>query len=214
MNNSATYEQALALLSEKRFVEAYPLFKQCIGDSGLNQSDVLFNCGWCLENIGNSQKKALYYYQSCYESATVGELKLNAGFRYSWVLMEEKNYPQAQHLLSKILAETKLSLTKSLVLRHAVFWFAVCLELDSRFLEAIDFYRKLETVNDQNLELEAQYRKIVCLNQVGNLEAALQSADEFLHLPSFSGDEGLRQSELIRLVKDEKCQIERALAEA
>jgi hypothetical protein len=64
------------------------------------------------------------------------------------------------------------------------------------------------------LALEAQFRKIICLNQIGNLEAALQSIDAFLNSPTLSGDDELRQSELIRLVVDEKSQIQRALTEA
>ncbi len=214
MNNLTLYEQAVALLNENRFSDAFPLFKQCIGIDEASQPDVLFNCGWCLENIGNSQKQALNYYLFSYTAAQRDELKFHAGFRYSWLLIEEKKYPKAQAFLSKILAETKLSVAESLILRHAVYWFAFCLELESRFLDAIDYYRKVEAFNGEGLALEAQFRKIICLNQVGNLEAALQGIDAFLNSPTLSGDEGLRQSELIRLVVDEKSQIQRALTEA
>jgi tetratricopeptide (TPR) repeat protein len=214
MNNLTSYQQAVALLNENRFSDAFSLFKQCIGINGISQPDVLFNCGWCLENMGNSRKQALSYYLSSYRSAQRDELKFHAGFRYSWLLIEEKKYPKAQAFLSKILAETKLSVAESLVLRHAVYWFAFCLELEGRFLDAIDYYRKVEKFNGEGLALEAQFRKIICLNQVGNLEAALQGIDAFLHSPTLSGDAGFRQSELIRLVVDQKFQIERALTEA
>ena len=214
MNNLTWYEQAVALLNENRFSDAFPLFKQCIGIDGISQPDVLFNCGWCLENTGNSRKQALNYYLSSYTAAQRDELKFHAGFRYSWLLIEEKKYSKAQAFLSKILAETKLSVAKSLILRHAVYWFAFCLELEGRFLDAIDYYSQVETVNGEGLALEAQFRKISCLNQVGNLEAALQGIDAFLNAPTLSDDEGLRQSELIRLLIDEKSQIERALTEA
>jgi tetratricopeptide (TPR) repeat protein len=214
MDNFVAYEKALALLSENRFAEAYSLFRQCVGIDGISQADLLFNCGWCLENIGNSRKQTSSYYLSSYTSAQRDELKLHAGFRYSWVLIEEKKYSEAQSFLSKILAETKLALTESPMLRNVAYWFAVCLELEGRYLDAIDNYHKVESFNGEGLALEAQYRKIICLNQVGKLEAALQSADEFLSLPSLSGDEGLRQSELIRIVAHEKSQIERAFAEA
>lgn len=214
MNNLILYEQAVAFLNENRFSDAFSLFKQCIGIDGISQPDVLFNCGWCLENMGNSRKQALSYYLSSYSSAQHDELKFHAGFRYCWILIEEKKYSKAQTFLSSILTETKLCLAESLVLRHAVYWYAFCLELDSRFLDAIDYYRKVETFNGEGLALEAQFRKIICLNQIGNLEAALQSIDEFLNLPTLSGDDELRQSELIRLVVDEKSQIQRALTEA
>jgi tetratricopeptide (TPR) repeat protein len=214
MNNLTLYEQAIVLLNENRFSDAFPLFKQCIGIDGISQPDVLFNCGWCLENSGNSRKQALNYYLSSHTSAQRDELKFHAGFRYSWLLIEEKKYAKAQVFLSKILAETKLSVAEFLILRHAVYWFAFCLELDGRFLDAIDYYRKVEIFNGEGLALEAQFRKIICLNQVGNLEAALQGIDAFLNSPTLSGDDRLRQSELIRLVVDEKSQIERALTEA
>jgi tetratricopeptide (TPR) repeat protein len=214
MNNLILYEQAVALLNENRFSDAFLLFKQCIGIDEISQPDVLFNCGWCLENMGNSRKQALSYYLSSHRSAQRDELKFHAGFRYSWLLIEEKKYPKAQVFLSTILAETKLSVAQSLLLRHAVYWYAFCLELDGRFLDAIDYYRKVEIFNGEGLALEAQFRKIICLNQVGNLEVALQGIDTFLNSPTLSGDEGLRQSELIRLVVDEKSQIELALTEA
>ncbi|MCX7066423.1 MAG: hypothetical protein NTW85_01805 [Methylococcales bacterium] len=214
MSDLTLYEQAVAFLNEKRFSEAFPLLKQCISIDGISQPDVLFNCGWCLENTENSRKQALDYYLSSYSSAQRDELKFHAGFRYSWILIEEKEYSNAQAFLSNILAETKLCLADSLILRHAVYWFAFCLELECRFLDAIDYYRKVEIVNGEGLALEAQFRKIICLNQVGNLEAALQSIDAFLNAPTLSGDDRLRQSELIRLVVDEKSQIERALTEA
>jgi tetratricopeptide (TPR) repeat protein len=214
MSNLTWYEQAVALLNENRFSDAFPLFKQCIGINGISQPDVLFNCGWCLENIGNSREQALAYYLSSYNSAQIDEHKFHAGFRYSWLLIEEKEYAKAQAFLSKILAETQLCLTESLILRHAIYWFAFCLELDNRFLDAIDYYHKVEAFNGEGLALEAQFRKIVCLNQIGHLEAALQSIEVFLNSPTLLGHDGLRQAELTRLVVEEKSQIERALAEA
>jgi tetratricopeptide (TPR) repeat protein len=214
MDNLTLYEQAVVFLNENRFSEAFSLFKQSIDIDTVNQSDALFNCGWCLENLGNSRKQALDYYLSSYDSAQRDELKFHAGFRYSWILIEEKSYSKAQEFLSKILAETRLSFMESLILRHAVYWFAFCLELDCRFLDAIEQYCKVETFNGEGLALEAQFRKIICLNQVGNLEAALQSIEVFLNSPTLSGDDGIRQSVLTRLVEEEKSQIERALTEA
>jgi tetratricopeptide (TPR) repeat protein len=214
MSDLTLYAQAVEFLNENRFSEAFPLFKHCVGIDGISQSDVLFNCAWCLENTGNSEKQALAYYLSSYRSAQRDELKFHAGFRYAWLLIEEKEYAKAQMFLSTILAETKLSLTESLILRHAVYWFAFCLELECRFLDAIEYYRKVAIFNGEGLALEAQFRKIICLNQVGNLEAALQSIDEFLNYPILSGNDRLRQAELIRLVVDEKSQIERAFTEA
>ena len=214
MDNLTLYEQAVAFLNENRFSEAFPLFKHCADIDTVNQSDALFNCGWCLENIGNNQEQVLAYYLSSYDSAQRDELKFHAGFRYSWRLIEEKSYSKAQEFLSKILAETRLSLTESLILRHAVYWFAFCLELDGRFLDAIEQYCKVETFNGEGLALEAKFRKIICLNQVGNLDGALQDIEAFLNSPTLSGDDGIRQSELARLVEEEKFQIERALTEA
>jgi tetratricopeptide (TPR) repeat protein len=214
MSNLTSYQQAVALLNERQFSEAFLLFKQCIGADGISQPDVLFNCGWCLENIGNNRKQVLDYYLSSYTTAQRDELKFHAGFRYSWILIEEKEYAKAQNFLSKILPETNLSLDESLLLRHAVYWFAFCLELDGRFLDAIEHYCQVETFNGEGLALEAQFRKIMCLNQIGNLETALQNVEVFLNLPTLSGDDGIRQSELTRLVEEEKYQIERALTEA
>lgn len=101
-----------------------------------------------------------------------------------------------------------------MILRHAIYWYAFCLELDGRFLDAIDYYRKVDAFNGEGLALEVQFRKIICLNQVGNLEVALQATHEFLNFPTLLGADGVRQAELNRLVMDEKLQLERALTEA
>ena len=106
MDQLALYEDAVMNLSEKRFAEAYALFKQCLGVKEIDQANVLFNCGWCLENTGRKQEETFNYYLASYRIADHNELKLNAGFRYSWLLIEENNYSQAQAFLSKIIAET------------------------------------------------------------------------------------------------------------
>lgn len=214
MDNLVAYKQALALLSENRFDEAYSLFSQCLGIEEISQPDLLFNCGWCLENIGIKRNQVLKYYLSSYESAQRDELRLNAGFRYSWLLINDKNYTKALPFLSKIQAETKIALNESLLLRHATYWLAVCLEHEGKFLAAIDFYSKFDQFNNESLALEARYRKIICLNQVGKLESALQCADEFLSISALPDIEEIRQTELAKLVLIEKSQIERALAEA
>ena len=89
-------------------------------------------------------------------------------------------------------------MTESVIFRYAIYWFGVCLEHEGRYLGAIDNYCKLRPFTEEGLTLEARYREIICLIQVGKLLEALKNADDFLQLKPLPGSEGQRQAELIK----------------
>jgi tetratricopeptide (TPR) repeat protein len=177
MKNDIAYHQALTLEHEGRYAEAAELFERCFGDPMFDEGDLRFHCGWCLENE-KEQPKALALYEQASELSRIPSVKLNSFFRAGWVLMREKDFVNGGDMFRNAVEYGDLVGLKNETYTHAGYWLAFCLESQRRYLEALKWYRFAQSQSEA-LDPESRLRQIVCLNQIGLYDEALNVCRTF-----------------------------------
>ena len=172
MGNDMLYRQALNAEQAGRYAEAISLFVDCLTDPALDEGDLCFHRGWCLENLGH-RDKAIALYGRASDLARLPGCRLNSFFRAGWLVMHEKDFVKAAHLFRCAIDYGDVADAKDDTYANATYWYAVCLESQGRFLDALTWYRYAQDLLLQ-LNPESRYRQIVCLVHVGLYTDALE----------------------------------------
>jgi tetratricopeptide (TPR) repeat protein len=204
------YEQALKLENEGRFLAAFPLFKECLNDRNYDYGDILFHCGWCTESTEIEDRQlALSYYKKAAKAAAHPVCKMNSSFRAGWILMHlNKNIDAIEWLKNAVQIGHSEGEFNS-IYSEALYWCAVVLEAENRYLDAINLYRAVEGISDQ-LNPESRYREIISLIAIGNYNEAYSLCKTFSE-PIPGGFSEERYAELKNLVKKEQNILEYSL---
>ena len=206
----STYEHALKLENEGRFLAAFPLFKECLNDRNYDYGDILFHCGWCTESTEIEDRQlALSFYKKAAKEATHPVCKMNSSFRAGWILMHLNKNTDAIEWLKNAVQIGHSEGEFNSIYSEALYWCAVDLEAESRYLDAINLYRAVEGISDQ-LNPESRYREIISLTAIGNYSEAYSLCKTFSE-PIPGGFSEERYSELIKLVEKEKNLLEYCL---
>jgi len=89
---------------------------------------------------------------------------------------------------------------------EALYWCAVALEAESRYLDAINLYRAVKGISDQ-LNPESRYREIISLIAIGNYSEAYSLCKTFSE-PVPAGFSEERYEKLKKLAKKEQNILE------
>ncbi len=179
MTTNSVFEQALFAERQGRYIEALKMFEKCLAEEDCDEGDVLFHCGWCIEqqNTDNSNQ-ALRYYELAAAQARMPECKLNSFFRAGWLLMQQKEYAKAATAFRHGIDYGDLSYHKNETYNQSAFWYAVCLESQGWYIDAIKWYRLVRMLSPQ-LDPESRFRELACLNHVGSYREAFNLCQTF-----------------------------------
>jgi tetratricopeptide (TPR) repeat protein len=178
MDANSTFDRALLAEREERYLEALQLFRTCFSEADCDEGEVLFHCGWCTEQDGRNNDDALRYYELAAAETRIPASKLNSFFRAGWLLMHKKEHAKAATMFRRGIDYAELSYHKNETYNQSVFWYAVCLESQGWYIEAIRWYRLLRLLSPQ-LDPEGRIRELACLNQTGSYDEALSLCETF-----------------------------------
>ena len=194
--------QATKLEREQKYAEALVLFQQLRRGNRGDVGEILFHCGWCLERLDEgNRRRALRYYGKASQCLPVSPSLVNTYFRMGWLAFHDKDYAAASPSFLRAIDEAERIHLQTDLYHNSVYWYAVSLESQGLFLEALKWYRLTIRVAPL-FEPEARYREICCLNQIGEFEDALIRCHSF-HPESPSGFDTHRYEELRSLVEAE-----------
>jgi tetratricopeptide (TPR) repeat protein len=208
MGNDTLFHQALTLEYEGRFAEARELFQRCFADPAFDEGNICFHCGWCFENEKERQQ-ALVHYAKAAQLTRIPSCKLNSFFRSGWILMHEKDYAKAADMFRYAIDYGELVNLRDEAYQHAMYWYAVCLESQERFLEALSWYRIAQGIAPR-LDPESRFRQIVCLNRIGLFAEAVDVCRTF-DAPFPEEFDRQRSEVLRREVRNERNMLEACL---
>lgn len=177
MGNDSLFRQALALERDRAFAEAFTLFQHCCSDPAFDEGDLAFHCGWCLENMQQSEQ-ALAFYAKAAELSRIPSCKVNSYFRSGWIAMHERKHENAADFFRKAIDCGDLLFVQDDAYRHATYWYAVCLEAEGLYLDALVWYRRAQSLSPL-LEPESRYRQILWLVRIGLYDEALNVCRTF-----------------------------------
>jgi len=213
MVSTAHYERALAHEQQGEFAQALVLYQACLAHGTDDPGDLLFKCGWCLEHehsLNNpTQLQALDYYIQAAEVSHTPATIQNSLFRAGWVLMQEQRWLEAAQFLRKVIDGAELLELRDAFYAHAVYWYAVCLETQGRFIDALEWYRLAQAIAPV-LQPESCLREILCLEQIGSYHEALHLCSAFHANPPANFD-AERYAELFSVVNRKKAILEACL---
>jgi len=198
------YELAVKFKQAGYFKVAYPMFRECLEDNDLDYGNILFECGWCVEHLDDVDNSlAVSYYLRAGRESADPLCRMNSFFRAGWLLMHFNRNEQAIEAFKNAIQTGHSEGNYESIYQEALYWCAVCLESESRFLDAIYLYRAVQDISIL-LNPESRYREIKCLLAVGLFNEALQLCESFNVLPptSFSIE---RYNELKNLAEEEKA---------
>ncbi len=208
MGNDTMFHQALTLEDEGRFADALELFQRCLDDPTFDEGDITFHCAWCLENEMRKHE-ALRLYARAADVTRTPSCRINCFFRSGWILMHEKDTEQAAEMFRRAIDYGDLVGLKNETYRHALYWYAVCLETQARFLEALTWYRLAQAASSQ-LDPESRLRQVMCLVHVGMYDEALDVCRTF-ETPCPAGFDPERYEALRADVQKERTILEACL---
>ena len=204
------YESALQLESEKQFEQAFHHFEKLLFSTDVDRGDVLFHCGWCLENAPELDSKlAVFCYQEAASIATSALCRLNSSFRAGWLLMHEKNYRDAEKWFSNAIEIQCKTPASELIYIDSLYWRPMCKESQQGYLDTLVGYRKVAEIAPQ-MAPESWFRQIQCLNNIGNFEQALEVCSFFEQSPP-KGFDHSRYQDLQKQVATERDRLTECL---
>lgn len=209
MGRDSLFHQALLFEKEERYGEALPLFEQCASDPTLDEGDIWFHSAWCRENCGEKHG-ALSLYAKAAETTHIPSCKLNSYFRSGWILVHMKENLKAADMFRYAIDYGDLVSLRDETYRHAMYWYAVCVESQSMYLDALTWYRQAQAASAQ-LDPESRYRQIICLTHVGLYNDALDVCLTF-DAPVPEEFDPQRYESLRAEVKKERAMLEASLA--
>lgn len=174
---------AISLEQKRDYAGAFVLFQQLRRKNQSEIGEVLFHCGWCLEQLGEANRwRAIQYYRKASRCLTASPLLVNTFFRTGWLSFHDKDYAAAASSFFRAIGEAERINLQTDLYHNSVYWYAVSLESQGLFLEALKWYRLAIRVAPL-FEPEARYREICCLNQIGAFEDALAGCHAFQSEP-------------------------------
>jgi tetratricopeptide (TPR) repeat protein len=177
MNFKSTYDHALELERGGNYGEAFTLFERCTSDSSLDEGRVMFQCGWCVEQVeGPRSERALGYYEESTRLAGDPGTRMNAAFRAGWIEFHRKEYGDALKWFD-VASKIEIGIAED-IRSSAIYWKGVCLEAVGRLIDAIAEYRTTRELSP-HLNPEARVREMYCLIAIGDFEAALGICQTF-----------------------------------
>ncbi|UCG57565.1 MAG: tetratricopeptide repeat protein [Phycisphaerales bacterium] len=210
-DNISDYERAVKYEIYGDYSKAYELFQRCLLENTHDKAELLFHSGWCSElDVELDDGVALACYERAAELAVSPVLRVDSFFRAGWLLMQAKEYAKAGAFLKQALDVADLVGLKNETYRHAAYWYAVCLETQGFYIEAIKRYRLIQEIAPL-LSPECRLREIVCLNHVGSYQEALSACLEYDSDPP-EGFDVDRYRELSSKVERERDVLEKCLA--
>ena len=206
------YEQALKYEREGNYARAFNLFQECLAGQEYERGDLLFHCGWCLEQEDSrDMRQALSFYREAAETGENLTCKMNSLFRAGWLLMHEKDYPAAAEYYHRVIRLGNAAAICDEIYHNALYWLAVSLEAQGQYIEALKCYRAVQKISAL-LNPESRFREINCLNQIGSFSEALTVCKSFEEPPPTGFDEA-RYRELRALADKEYRALETCLSE-
>jgi tetratricopeptide (TPR) repeat protein len=203
VREKSPHEQALEAERLGQFGQAFRLFQESLEHGEHNDGDTYFHCGWCLEqDEGGDKQDALHFYQKAADLAHSPPCKMNSLFRAGWLLMQAKEYAKAATMFRCAIDYGEMADHRTEIYHDAVFWHAVCLESQGRYLDALKWYLLVQRLSPK-LYPESRFRELVCLSQVGLYREAFQVCLAFDDPPP-AGFENRRYDELRALVHRER----------
>ncbi len=197
-----TYELALKMERKGYYPVAFPLFKECLNANSCEIGDVLFHCGWCVEHTKESDKQiAINFYLESVKLSTDPVCVMNSYFRAGWIQMNLKKFSSAIELYKNAVEVGHSHGEFNSIYNNSLYWCAVSLEANKRFLDAINLYRAVSGISEE-LNPESRYREIVSLISIGRYSEADILCQTFSQ-PAPSGFPEYRYSELKKLVERE-----------
>jgi tetratricopeptide (TPR) repeat protein len=212
MNNQSVFNTALLAEQKGEYQQALQMFQTCLAEDEYDPGEVLFHCGWCSEHVSNGDNtRALRYYELAAVDTINSECRLNSFFRAGWLLMHQKEHAKAATMFRYAIDYAELSHHKNETYNQSAFWYAVCLESQEWYIEAIRWYRLVRLVSP-HLDPESRLRELSCLNRIGSFHEALGLCCTFDSPPPIGFDER-RYRELQAVVYGEKAMLERCVAD-
>ncbi len=212
MPGASRYERAIQLESRGAFAEAESIFEQLLLSTAHDRGDIFFHCGWCLEQgTPPDWERALFCYREAAEITQLPLCRINSLFRAGWVAMHLKDYPAAAHWFKKAIDAHERTPISETIFHDALYWYAVCLEAQGHYLEAISWHHRVQQ-SAPMLTPESRFREIQCLNRVGAYRQALAVCRTFSPQPP-KGFDPERYNELYSLVQRETGAIRSILAD-
>jgi tetratricopeptide (TPR) repeat protein len=207
------YEKALELEASGVYNEAFVLFRNLLNSKNKkDRGDILFHCGWCLENSNNVDRRlAIDYYRQALETTSSLVCRMNSLFRSGWIRMGDKEYQEAVELYKRAIELHQSMDVHNGLYRDASYWFAVCMENMGHYLEALKWYRVVQKIAPL-LDPESRFREINCLNRIGAYQEAMEVCRSFESEPP-EGFDNNRYNELYSSAKQEQKMIEECLSD-
>lgn len=203
LQKTTKYDLAVKFVHAGYFKVAFPMFRECLEDNDLDYGNVLFQCGWCVEHLNDVDNSlAVSYYLRSGKESTDTICRMNGYFRAGWLLMHFKRNEQAIDAFKSAIQIGHSEGNYESIYQEALYWCAVCLESENRFLDAIYLYRVVQNISEA-LNPESRYREIKCLLAVGLFNDVLNLCEGFKVLPP-PGFPLERYNELKYLAEKEK----------
>lgn len=216
MNNTSRYDKALEYENNGEFSNAFEIYRECLLYENYDKGDIFFKCGWCLEQgngNGNLMKiDAIEFYKKASEVTKVPSTKINSLFRSGWILMQEKQWIEAGKFFRQSLDHAEVVNQRDAIYSHALYWYAICLEVQGCFIDAVRIHRLVQNISSL-LKPESCFREIVCLDNIGLHQEALDRCISFDSNP-LEGFEKKRYDDLSLLVKKKRDMLEICLSQS
>jgi tetratricopeptide (TPR) repeat protein len=202
LQKAKKYELAIKFKQAGYFKVAYPMFRECLEDRNLDYGNILFECGWCVEHLDDVDNSlAVSYYLRAGKESADPLCRMNGFFRAGWLLMHFNRNEQAIEAFKNAIQIGHSEGNYESIYQEALYWCAVCLEAEKRYLDAIYLYRAVKDISIL-LNPESRYREIKCLLAIGLFNEALKLSKSFNVLPP-PGFSVKRYNELKSLAEEE-----------
>ncbi len=212
MSQYSVFENAIKLESNGQYTEALRLFEFSLQNSDHDTGDILFHCGWCLENIPPvSIHTVIGFYKEAAHSSSIALCRMNSFFRIGWLLMQNKEYEEADGYFRKSIQLHEAEQVHEGIYHQALYWSAVCREFLGYYIQAIKLYQHIQKISPL-LNPESRYRQIKCLLQVGSFTDVLSICESF-NQPPPAGFDPLRYQQLQKLAELEYQSMQNCLSD-
>jgi len=200
MSVSTLFEKAMKLENSGKYDKALQLFDGLLQNSEYDKGDLLFHCGWCLENLDpNKTKEVLKYYEEAAQITQVPICRMNSQFRCGWLMMHNKDYQVAiSYFLNSIELHEATQVDDGLY-HQSLYWCAICYEFLGFFIESIKLHQQIQKIAPL-LNPESRYREIQCLFKIGSYTEAIQICQTFRDTPP-NGFDKIRYQQLRNLTE-------------
>lgn len=209
-NIQCVFDLALLYEQQSDYRRAYQLFQECIYKEGVDSGDVFFHCAWCLEQSGESDpQKVIALYRKAARQTRISIVRMNSYFRAGWILLQERHYRKAGEYFRKVVELAERHQDWNDISCNALYWYALTLENQGHYLEALRWHRKVQSLSERFLP-ESRFRELLCHVRIGAFEEALHVCQKFTEPPP-PGFDPNRYLELQQQVEQEKQLLEAAL---